>query len=199
MTLHSLEVASANVQQTFTIPYIPNDPGLYDRIDAQFTNITQNYFGSLSKFASECSIDFQPLPSIVGKQSQANGGNAMDLQADQNRLVLEIQCLWQSASDDTTVHNLGQNLTDWLQTQLPNWAAAASVKNNSTDLSADEMPGLIADSPNSDTNYYPLFLNDASYDQSVLTSYRNYDKLKDLQAQIDPQGIMRTRVGGFRY
>jgi hypothetical protein len=36
-------------------------------------------------------------------------------------------------------------------------------------------------------------------DQNVTGTYKNYAALKALQEEIDPAGIFRTRVGGYKF
>ncbi|KAF2183270.1 FAD-binding domain-containing protein [Zopfia rhizophila CBS 207.26] len=162
--------------RTFTIPYLPENPGIYAEISDKWHNITSFYFTSLLHLTSECSIDFQPMPSVVGQQSQAAGGNAMGLSGnDHDRVLLEIQCLWASKEDDETMYALSRDLTDWLESQLPGWEASGNE------------------------HYNPLFMNDATDDQNVTGSYRDHAKFKALQESADPEGFFRERAGGFKY
>lgn len=137
------------------------------------------YFSNPLHLASQCSVDFQPLPAIVGKHSEDNGGNAMGLTGnDGHRVILEIQCAWSSEQDDETMRNISRELTAWLETKIPVW------------LGEDGGQGEA---------YLPLFMNDAMADQNVTGSYRDYTKFKTLQMQADPEGVLRTRTGGFKY
>jgi hypothetical protein len=47
--------------------------------------------------------------------------------------------------------------------------------------------------------YNPFFMNDAAFDQNVLGSYRDYEDLRDLQSDNDPDGMFNERIGGFKY
>lgn len=47
--------------------------------------------------------------------------------------------------------------------------------------------------------YLPLFMNDAMYDQNVTGTYKDYAKFKELQREADPEGVLRERMGGFKY
>ncbi|PVH97244.1 FAD-binding domain-containing protein [Periconia macrospinosa] len=162
--------------RTFTIPYLPENPGIYAEISDKWHNITSHHFTNLLHLTSECSIDFQPMPSVVGQQSQRAGGNAMGLNGnDSDRILLEIQCLWASKEDDTTMYALSRDLTDWLESRLPGWEASGNEQ------------------------YNPLFMNDATDDQNVTGSYRDYAKFKALQKSADPEGFFRVRAGGFKY
>ncbi|KAK7946147.1 uncharacterized protein PG986_010468 [Apiospora aurea] len=176
--LGSLSVARFSFR-TFTIPYIPTNPGLYAEISAKWRAITSAYLTLLHPTA-QCSNDFQPLPAVIGRRSEARGGNAMGLaSADPDRLVLELQCGWVNGLDDATLYALGRDMTDWLQGRLPEWLAQAGLEG--------------------DEAYMPLFMNDAAGDQDVTGSYRGYARYKELQESVDPMGMFSTRAGGYKY
>jgi hypothetical protein len=42
-------------------------------------------------------------------------------------------------------------------------------------------------------------MNDAAGDQDVTGSYREVSKLRALQKSVDPNGLFRTRAGGYKY
>lgn len=44
-------------------------------------------------------------------------------------------------------------------------------------------------------------MNDAMYDQTVLQSYghENYRRLKSIAKDVDPDGFLATRQGGFKF
>ncbi|KAF4122723.1 FAD/FMN-containing dehydrogenase [Geosmithia morbida] len=159
---------------TFTLPYTSDDPGRYREIADKYRDIVTPFLSSLQT-AVQCSIDFQPFPAVIGRNSATHGGNALGLTAsDPDRIVLEIQCSWLAATDDDDGLSHVQEMTEWLETKLPEWRA-------------DE------------DEYLPLLMNDATFDQNVTQMYRDYAQLKDLQAQIDPDGFWSTRAGGWTY
>jgi hypothetical protein len=141
--------------------------------------VVDTYLDDPLHLTAQCSIDFQPFPSLIGQHSEERGGNAMGLSgSDPDRLILELQCSWASALDDNTVYNLTREVTDWLETKIPEWNAQA---------------GLDAEA------YLPYFMNDAMGDQNVTGSYKAYEGLKALQREVDPQGMFHARAGGFKY
>ncbi|KAF9691935.1 hypothetical protein EKO04_010037 [Ascochyta lentis] len=163
--------------RTYTIPYIASRPQMYKEIRDKFAEITKPFLNILHA-TSQFSVDFQPLPSLIGKISQSKGGNAMGLTAsDPDRLILEIQGSWALASDDTEAYSLSKQLTDWLDVQVPRWLAEAGMG----------------------SQYLPLFMNDAAGDQDVTGSYRDVAKFRALQKSVDPNGLFSTRAGGFKY
>jgi hypothetical protein len=165
-----------NTPQTYTIPYISSRPQMYNEIRQKLESITAS-FRTLHP-TSQFSVDFQPLPSIIGKHSEAKGGNAMGLTAsDPDRLILEIQGSWALSSDDARAYDLSKQLTDWLDQKVPAWLAEAN------------MPAA----------YLPLYMNDAAGDQDVTGSYREVSKLRALQKSVDPNGLFSTRAGGYKY
>lgn len=163
--------------QTYTLPYIASRPQMYEEIRDKLAEITTPFLNVLRP-TSQFSVDFQPLPSIVGKIAESKGGNAMGLTgSDPDRLILEIQGSWALASDDTEAYSLSKKLTDWLDEQVPKWLAEAGMG----------------------SQYLPLFMNDAAGDQDVTGSYRDVAKFRALQKSVDPNGLFSTRAGGYKY
>lgn len=147
---------------------------MYGEISEKFKSIVGDLLTPL-RLTSQCSIDFQPFPSIIGKQSQDRGGNAMGITGgDPDRLLLEIQCSWSSEDDDQLFTAASKQLTDWLDTKVVEWTQGNEY-------------------------YLPFFMNDAAGDQNVTGSYRDYGTFKALQAEIDPHEFFKARGGGFTY
>lgn len=96
--------------------------------------------------------------------------------SDPDRIILEYQCLWSNKNDDEVLRGMAKEMTRWLENMRPKWLAEAGAE-----------------------NCMPYFMNGAAEDQKVMESYRNYEKLKALQMSIDPDGLFRTRLGGFKY
>ncbi|KAK7414984.1 hypothetical protein QQX98_006217 [Neonectria punicea] len=165
--------------RTTTIPYIADNPGIYAEISNEMRRITKEYTENILHLTSQCSVDFQPLSAAVGKHTAARGGNAMGLTAtDPDRIILEIQCSWSDEKDDEVVRQFSRDLTSWVERRIPVWLEGQD---------------------DSEDAYLPLFMNDAMADQNVTGSYRDYAQLKSLQLQTDPEGVLRTRTGGFKY
>ncbi|KAF1935820.1 FAD binding domain-containing protein [Clathrospora elynae] len=166
--------------RTYTVPYIASRPQMYAEIRDKLANIT-TYFLNSPGFvrATQFSVDFQPLPSVIGKISQSKGGNAMGLTAsDPDRIILMFQGAWNFAEDDALAYGLARQLTDWLDVVVPQWISEAGLPQ---DL------------------YLPFFMNDGMGDQAITQSYRDYEKFKALQESVDPNGLFSTRAGGFKY
>ncbi len=148
---------------------------MYSEISTKFTSLLANILNNPLRLTSQCSIDFQPFPSVIGKHSQERGGNAMGISgSDPDRVLLEIQCSWSSRSDDAVFRDVSKKLTDWLALKIPEWTKGREC-------------------------YLPYLMNDAAGDQNVTGTYREYAKFKTLQAEMDPQGFFKTRGGGFVY
>jgi FAD/FMN-containing dehydrogenase len=129
--------------------------------------------------AVQFSVDFQPLPSIIGRISETKGGNAMGLSSsDPDRIILIYQGAWNLPTDDELAYGIARQITAWLDKVVPQWMEEAGIS--------------------SDT-YLPMFMNDAMYDQPVFQSYKDYAKFRALQRQVDPDGLFSTRAGGFKY
>ncbi|KAF2019503.1 FAD-binding domain-containing protein [Aaosphaeria arxii CBS 175.79] len=164
--------------RTSTIPYIKSRPRMYTEIAKKWKEITASYLTNPIHLTSKCSVDFQPFPAIIGKESQRRGGNAMGIsEADGDRLLLEFQCSWALAADDPILYAMSRDITAWLDVKVTEWLAEDNMQNR----------------------YLPLFMNDAMGDQNVTGTYKEYAKFKNLQEDIDPQGLFHARAGGYKY
>lgn len=160
--------------QTFTIPYLPDKPEIYGEISDKFQSLVKDYMNVLRPTA-QCSVDFQPFPSIIGKHSEERGGNAMGIAGDDpDRLLLEIQCSWALKTDDDLFNDAAKELVEWLEVKVPEWTGGQDL-------------------------YLPWLMNDAAGDQNVTGMYRDYARLKALQAEMDPEDFWSERGGGFTY
>ncbi|KAI8933467.1 hypothetical protein NX059_009205 [Plenodomus lindquistii] len=166
--------------RTVTVPYISSRPQMYREIRDKLQSIVGPFLTIPPLVRGvQFSVDFQPLPAIIGTHSAAKGGNAIGLTAsDPERIIIIFQGAWNLPSDDALAYSFGKQLTDWLDVQVPKWLEEAGM---SKDV------------------YLPLFINDASSDQRVMESYREYEKFKALQKSVDPNGLFSTRAGGFKY
>ena len=97
---------------------------------------------------------------------------------DPDRIILEIQSTWQSSKDDAKNYSMSKELTEWIEAQVPLWLSEAGM-----DLDL----------------YMPKFMNDAAWDQNVISSYKNHEELEKLQREVDGDGAFRTRLGGHKY
>lgn len=151
---------------------------MYTEIAKKWKEITAPHLLQPLSLTSQCSVDFQPFPSKIGEESQKRGGNAMGISGnDPDRILLELQCSWSLPNDDATLHDMSRSITSWLEGKVQEWLADES-----------------ANDP-----YLPWLMNDAMGDQNVTGKYKDYAKFKSLQEQVDPQGLFRTRAGGFKY
>ncbi|KAK7956316.1 uncharacterized protein PG986_005538, partial [Apiospora aurea] len=187
--------------QTFTLPAIASNPRVYEEIASEWRRrMRSGYLDQLRHFPSQCSIEFQPLPAAVGRHSERAGGNAMGLRAsDPDRVVLNLQCMWPRAREDATVRVLAAGMTAWLEERLPAWKAQAAGLGEAEAEEAEDHHQEAGSTAAAAAAYMPLFMNDAMSDQDILGSYRGYEKFRELQRGVDPEGMFRSRVGGYRY
>jgi hypothetical protein len=163
--------------QSITLPLSPSDPDFYNRIQASWENITSAY--AKNHWGAVITIAYQAFPNIIGKASATRGGNAMGLSAsDNHRFILEINCLWQNASDDGQIYAMSKQLTE-------------NINGMMEQMKVKEIKGI--------ESYNPFFANDATFDQDVLGSYKDAEKFKALQRSVDPNGLFAKHSGGFKY
>lgn len=158
------------------MPYVSDAPHMYQEIWDKWESLLEERLEDPLRLTAQCSIDFQPYPAIIPKHSQERGGNAMGMTGDDiDRLILEIQCSWTGRKDDDMFNAVSQDMVDWLDVKVPEWTKG------------------------DDSHYLPLFMNDASGEQNVMGTYKDYAKFKALQEKMDPEGLWSKRGGGFKY
>lgn len=194
---------------------------MYHEISAKWTELCSAHIrSSLVKAgaATSCTVTFQPFPTAIGRRSEAAGGNAMGLSAsDPNRLILELQCMWFDPRDDPVLRRISHDMTTWLEARRPAWLAEAAAADGigagagAGAMEEEEVLHIIESleggkgwlgargDDGGRAGYMPFFMNDATSDQEVTKSYREYKHLKALQEEVDPEGMFRTRLGGFKY
>lgn len=166
--------------KTFTVPYIASNPSIYAEIRDKYAEVTSSYLSNPLHATNQFTVNFQPLPSIVGEASDASGGNAMGLRgSDPDVVVITLQTSWQLETDDEQQYEIASQMTEWAATRVPEWLAEASL---------DEQDF-----------YLPLFMNEARFYQNVTGSYREYTTFKALQEEVDPEQLFSSRSGGFKY
>lgn len=173
---------NVNVKTSFSSVTLPmaQGPEFMQNIVSTWTDSNTNFLASVTQNASLASLAFQSFPSLIGKQSEAAGGNAMGLSAnDGPRFIVEQSYLYAGGDDaDRMVWNISMTVVKQIQTRL--------------------FPYLYRQG--SDTErYLPYFANDALFEQSVYQSYKEYPLFKQLQRQNDPEGFISKRAGGFKY
>lgn len=94
--------------RSITLPHIPSGPGFYEQLQKTFDATVRKE--GLSALGAVFSVAYQPFPKTIGKQSAANGGNAMGLGAnDKDRFVLEINGVWGNANTDEIVYKVSRD------------------------------------------------------------------------------------------
>lgn len=163
-----------------TMPFIANNPKQFNEVDDQFGVITKPF--QASRFITAGTLAFQAFPKSIGKLSEAAGGNAMGLTShDQHRFVIEQNWIFEKDSDAQTIVDLGDKFVGYLDQKVKTVTQSSTGANGTVE------------------SYLPLFLNDAASNQDVMASYKNFQSFKNLQRQMDPQGLWHSRAGGFKY
>lgn len=120
------------------------------------------------------SLGYFPLTRALLRNSQAAGGNAMDIDpADGPLLIILLNPTWNSSDDDDRVHRVTEGL-------LATFKSLASAKN------------LL---------HRYIFTNYAYQKEDLFKSYgeESLMRLKEVSKKFDPDGIFQKAVpGGFK-
>jgi hypothetical protein len=117
-------------------------------------------------------VAMQPITESVVLAGKERGGNALGLEPT-NQTWVVIDAGWYLSEDGPKAHSLAASLND------------------QTEKAASEAG-----------QYLPyVFMNDASYDQTVIASYgtENVERMRDIQRKYDPDQVFQKLVpGGFK-
>ena len=143
------------------------------------------------------SLAFQPLPAIIPSHSASQGGNALGMdERNGDFMWMEYDISWLTALGDDEAHSMAINITATVKEQVAQeYGGKGLVITNWKEGGARIGEG---DGKGGENLY---FLNDAMYDQETLQSYRdgNYEKLRETQRAVDPEGFFWGRTGGFKF
>lgn len=118
---------------------------------------------------------FQPLPTILGKQSEGRTGNVLGLDRLEDNAIMFLAALSVKGADQAVIAQ--QKVAAWVK----------AVKEYAASIDAD-------------VDYIFLNYADGTH-QSPLASYgaENVAKIRAAAAKYDPKGIFQTQVpGGFK-
>ncbi|CAG8970919.1 hypothetical protein HYALB_00000898 [Hymenoscyphus albidus] len=177
-----------------TIPNLPGQNGTDLYVSAY--NLYRNYLISqgldrLFQLGFVFSISFQPFPHQIPFQSQIVNphGNPMNLSAaDGDKMWIGFTISWLANISDSTATTISQHLTESLEAFVEE--TYPGVKSTNEIGGGEKGAG----------NEF-VYFNDAMSDQRPLESYgkESYERLRAIQRRYDPDGMLRSRTGGFKY
>lgn len=177
--------------RTGTFPNLPGAAG----IDL-YQNVFNSWF-SLAKTYQAKQIDnyvfslaYQPVPYKLQSASVSapNGVNLLGLDpAYGDKVFMEYDVSWLLPTTDAEAAADLTNITQPAQ----QYAQQKYSNSKPTHWTGGDV---------STTNFNPMFMNDAMYNQDPVRSYgeETYQKLLRIQRQRDPKGLFAKRTGGFK-
>lgn len=175
-----------------TIPSLPGDAGM-DLFNYTFNSwhdaALLRVFGAVDNFFFN--MAFQPVPHqmIEASANSPYGGNRLGMLPETgDHCFIEYDVSWLLATTDTLAAQYAVDVTQPVADyQRAKYSSTAPTNYESGNLSF--------------TNFNPVFMNDAMYNQDPLRSYGDeiYQRLAQIQKQVDPQGLFSKRTKGFQF
>jgi hypothetical protein len=175
-----------------TIPSLPGSVGM------DLFNYTFNSWHDASQLRVLGAVDnlifnmaFQPVPHqmIEASVNSPYGGNRLGMLPETgDHCFMEYDLSWLLPSTDALAAQYLQEVTQPVADyQRAKYSNTAPSNYKSGNLSF--------------TNFNPVFMNDAMYDQDPLRSYgeETYQRLAQIQKQVDSQGLFSKRTKGFKF
>ncbi|CAK3906897.1 FAD-binding domain-containing [Lecanosticta acicola] len=179
--------------RTGTLPNLPGDAGLdiYNYTLDSWYELAKQYQSQTPLDLLAFSMAFQPVPYTLANASvhAPHGVNLLGLDPRHgDKLFMEYDVSWLSSATDAAAAAFMTNITQPVQDYARRKYATAK-------------PTHYVSGETAVTNFNPLFMNDAMYNQDPVRSYgeATYAKLKAIQEQRDPEGFFSRRAGGFKF
>ena len=177
--------------RTGTLPNLPDEPGrdIYNHTFSSWYDLAQNYhFSTIDNLVF--SLAFQPIPHQLANASinASHGVNLLGLDPDYgDKFFMEYDVSWLLPVTDDAAAGFITEITEPAQ----EYALRKYSDSKPTNWKGGET---------SQTNFNPLFVNDAMFNQDPKRFYGQgtYEKLRALQRKWDPEGLFRERTGGFK-
>ncbi|KAF2275893.1 FAD-binding domain-containing protein [Westerdykella ornata] len=118
----------------------------------------------------------QPIPKRLARKAKEMGGDLLDLDDDVDRLIIEVNYSYLSASDDKKIDKALQKF----------------YKGTGDLIRRFQKNGKLPKA------YLPLFANDGYYRQDYFGRLRTADFARRVRDRYDPEGFFATRTGGFK-
>ncbi|KAF2174162.1 hypothetical protein M409DRAFT_16430 [Zasmidium cellare ATCC 36951] len=178
--------------RTGTFPNLPGADGvdLYQNIFNSWFDLAKSYQRKqLDNYVF--SLAYQPMPYTLQSASvnAPNGVNLLGLDpAHGDKVFMEYDVSWLLPTTDAAAAADLTNITQPAQ----NYARQKYGNSRPTHWSS----GYVGT-----TNFNPLFMNDAMYNQDPVRSYgeETYERLRGIQRQRDPSGLFSGRTGGWKF
>ncbi|KAF2651529.1 FAD-binding domain-containing protein [Lophiostoma macrostomum CBS 122681] len=161
--------------ETIPLPSAANKQTVMDGLHAHWRNVSDTVLAVPGIVAS---IAWQPFPKAIARQAKANGPDLIDADDSVDRIIIEMNYSFLPVTPYDTMADVAE-------------ATYSGVRNRVVAWQAD---GTLPDA------YLPLFMNYGFYRQDYWGRLRPESRAlaKRVQQEVDPQGLFRTRTGGWR-
>jgi hypothetical protein len=162
--------------ESMPLPSLANGPEVMESIFDHWVNVSNSAALEPGLIAS---LAFQPLPKRLASVARAKGGDMMDLDADYDRIVLELDYSFLFNSSYAKVDNTMRDTYNGFQNIVKGFQDNGKLPSDA---------------------YLPLFQNDCFYPQDYFGRLRP-EKLalaQQVQAEVDPSGFWSSRTSGFK-
>jgi hypothetical protein len=144
------------------------------------------------------SIAFQPLPRHVIRETERRGGTPMNFKEELgDHIIIEMDISWTKGRFDKQIYDAGTGITAQIDSLYQTKFKGQKATNMKQLSVLDQSP--ISNTTAVNDGYLPIFANDATWDQGVYRSYKDYEKLGQIQKKYDPNGFFSKRTNGWRF
>lgn len=162
--------------ETLPVPDVENAPEVLGAIHDHWRNVSGIALKKTSGISTN--MGYQPFTKAMARKARENGGDLLDIDDDVSRIILEYNYshLWKAQHEGIDA------------------ATVDSYEGTSELISGFEEAGMLP------KVYRPLFMNDAYFRQDFWGRMKpeSRERAARAAAEVDPEGMFRSRTGGFK-
>jgi hypothetical protein len=161
--------------ETIPLPSPDNSELVMESIHAFWRNITSQ---NLLVPGIVASIAYQPFPKRIARLAKEAGGDLIDCDDNEERLIIEMNYAFSLPSDYPKMDQTMQDTYGGIRNKVVAW----------------QKDGTLAD------EYMPVFMNYAYHRQDYFGRLRPASRAlaKRVADEVDPEGLFRDRTGGWK-
>lgn len=162
--------------ETIPLPSVENTPKVMGELHSHWRNVSGD-----ARFVAGviASIAYQPFPRRMAELAKAAGGDMLDIDADSDRIIIELNYSYWNQGDSERMDQTMQDTYNGFRDRVLAWQEDGTLEEDI---------------------YLPLFANDAYHRQDYFGRLRpeKRELAKSLAEELDPNGFFRDRTGGLK-
>lgn len=161
--------------ETIPLPAAENEDEVMEGLHNHWRNVTET---TLLEPGIVASIAWQPFPKAIAREARARSPDLIDADDTVNRVIIEMNYAFLPLTDYAKMADTMQATYSGVRDRVVAWQADGTLPQA----------------------YLPIFMNYGFYRQDYFGRLKPESRAlaKSVSAEVDPDGLFRTRTGGWR-